>query len=363
MNYSNIFIYNKTWLESGMANIVQTLHMAQRFDSIAKTTICIRCGNENYQDQIKNIISSEPTFRCIVKNKNALMHFISSLISLNAFERKNTIFYSRTVLMCIVASIMGFNSVLELHQDKLGRFEFISKLFVKLLNMNYFLLKLKIVVISQSLKEIIIFKYNVKSKIYVSHDAADMPSKLLLNLTKRRRGLVVYTGKLGNDRSVGHIVELAKSDPGSDFRIIGGTIDQVRELRQDIKQLSITNLKIFSRQRYSRIRFFQCKASILIAFWSKDVPTMKYCSPLKLFEYMQTGNKILLHNFRVFEEVVPKNILIRKCEPDNKASELAEYKYLRDLNFSDKDRAKLSMYGANFTYKARVSNIFEFISR
>lgn len=263
--------------------------------------------------------------------------------------------------MCIFASLYGFNSVLELHQDKFGRTEFISKFFTKILNLNYCKNKIKIVVISESLKKIIINKYNIQNKIFVSHDAANMPSKNLLNMPKRNRKLVVYTGKFGNDRSVDHILDLAMNDPSSDFRIIGGTLNEVKNFRETVKKLKIKNLKVFKRQIYSRIRFLQCKADILIAFWSSEVPTMKYCSPLKLFEYMQTGNKILLHDFKVFNEVIPSNQLIRKCIPDNKNSEIKEYKFLKDLEYLEQDKKDLILYGSKYTYDIRAKEIYEFI--
>ena len=357
----NIFIYNKTWLESGMANIVQTLHMAESLNRNADTTIFLRSKSENSEKIIENIISKKPKFNSIVRNQNSFVHFLSCLYILSLKSRSETVFYSRTVIMCILANLFGFNAVLELHQDKFGRSEFISKYFAKILNSHYFKSKIKLVVISESLKSIIIKKYMIQNTIFVSHDAANMPPKTFLNMSKRNRKLVVYTGKFGNDRSVDHILDLAMSDPESDFRIIGGSPNEVEIFRKIIEKVNLKNLKVFKRQKYSRIRYFQCKADILIAFWSSEVPTMEYCSPLKLFEYMQTGNKILLHDFKVFNEVIPTNNLIRKCIPDNKDSEIKEYKYLKNLEYTEKDKLNLISYASKYTYDNRARNIYEFI--
>ena len=182
MHNTKIFIYNKTWLESGMANVVQTLHMAQNLNNLASTTIFLRSRKKNYQKEIKKIIGTNARFKCIVNNKSLFTNFLHCLYVLGFCNRKNTIFYSRTVIMCIIATLMGFKSVLELHQDKLGRSEFLSDIFSTILGLSYITSKLKIIVISESLKNIILSKYGIKNKIYVAHDAANAPPKKLLNI-------------------------------------------------------------------------------------------------------------------------------------------------------------------------------------
>jgi glycosyltransferase involved in cell wall biosynthesis len=360
MNNYHIYIFSKSWVNSGMANIGQTLNMAQYFSNHAKTTIFLRGDLSDEISLINKILGVDPKFNIVINNKNIFFHIFSCIKKISKNSYNHIIFYSRTVPICIIMSLLGNKVILELHQDNFNRFKLVDYFLAKLINFNFFVKKIKIVTISNSLKEIIQKKFKLKHQIHVAHDASNIPNNNLLNLTKRKRKLVVYTGKLGNDRSVNHILELAKNDPTSDFRIIGGTLDQVREYRNEIRLNKILNLKVFKRQKFLRVQFYQCKADILIGFWSNQVATMNYCSPLKLFEYMQTGNKILLHDFNVFHEVIPKSSLIELCEPDNLDSELDAYKKLAAKKPKIDSRNKLLLYSKKYTYKKRAKSILNF---
>jgi len=81
---------------------------------------------------------------------------------------------------------------------------------------------------------------------------------------------------------------------------------------------------------------------------------MDYCSPLKLFEYMSTGNKILLHEFNVFKEVIFSSPLINLCEPEDADSEWDRYFELKERVISNEDIAKVADYSASFSYSNRA---------
>ena len=358
-NY-HIFIFSKSWIGSGMANIGQTLNMAQHFSNHFETSIFLRGVIKNNKLIAERILGQSPRFNIEINNKNIVFHLISCFKKIFSKPKTNVIFFSRNVPACMALSLFGYHSILELHQDNFNRYKIIDYLLGKLFKINLFKNKIKIVVISESLKKIICLKFKLKNDIYVSHDASNLPNDDLLKLRKRNRKLIVYTGKLGDDRSVNHILDIAKHDTNSDFRIIGGTLEQVKKYRNHAKSQKLNNIKIFKRQRFSRIQFLQCKADVLLAFWSNNVPTMKYCSPLKLFEYMQTGNRILLHDFPVFKEVVPKNELIELCVPDNLDSEINAYTKIISKNISNTERDKLLKHGSIFTYESRVKNILNF---
>jgi glycosyltransferase involved in cell wall biosynthesis len=68
---------------------------------------------------------------------------------------------------------------------------------------------------------------------------------------------------------------------------------------------------------------------VLLALWSKKVPTINYCSPLKIFEYMASGRIMVAHGFPTIKEVIKhnKNGLLARPDDFNDLVEKRELHY------------------------------------
>tara|TARA_Y100001936_G_C16085305_1_gene681218 strand:- start:1760 stop:2824 length:1065 start_codon:yes stop_codon:yes gene_type:complete len=124
---------------------------------------------------------------------------------------------------------------------------------------------------------------------------------------KSNKTLAVYTGSLYSNRKIESIITLAKKNNDVNFLIIGGPNKNLYHYKNLIKEKNIHNLSLIGRVKHSDIHFYLFAADILIAIWSKDVPTINYCSPLKLFEYMASGRNILSSDFITIREVLKNN--------------------------------------------------------
>jgi glycosyltransferase involved in cell wall biosynthesis len=58
-------------------------------------------------------------------------------------------------------------------------------------------------------------------------------------------------------------------------------------------------------------------ADILLALWSSDVPTINFCSPLKVFEYMAAGRLILAHGFPTIKEILVDGVNAYLANPND----------------------------------------------
>ena len=355
-----IVIFSRSYIESGMANVNQTLHMAHALGQFIKVKIYMRARHSTAAKNIlTKIVGQLPAFEFIGKNVPASIFALGFCLALLSKSRRHTYIYTRSLIVGVVARLLGFPAGVELHQDRLSQSNGFSHALAFLLRRRIVARKLRIIVISEALKSIIRQKYGDIRHILVLHDAAVPPVENLLALPKRVRPLIVYTGKLADERSVDKLVAMAADFPMCDFRLIGGDAQQATKYRNLAQNMRLENVRVYLRQGHRRVRYFQCKADILIAFWSVDVPTMDYCSPLKLFEYMQTGNAILAHDFPVLHEVLPKSPLVALADPKCMDSMHTSLKYLLETKFHSEMHAQLKIHGHRFTYAARAQQLID----
>lgn len=119
--------------------------------------------------------------------------------------------------------------------------------------------------------------------------------------------IITYTGSLYPDRGIESITRLARYLPDVWFCVVGGP-DKERKFYEDQSRANhINNIHFTGRVPHSKIPLYLNASDILLALWSKNVPTINYCSPLKTFEYMAAGKTIVAHDFITIKEVLTDN--------------------------------------------------------
>lgn len=357
MGIKQVVFFCKAPLESGMANTVQSLQMARAMSAQSKVLVLAASKTpESAEKKIKLILGNEISFSWDVSSNPFPVRIIQLAIWLYKQKGKSQLVITRSALIAILVLLLRQRVVLELHSDTLSSNAALTKLMAAILRSNWGRDIFK-VVISKALGDLLLNKYGFSSNL-VLHDgwtaSGGLQRQSSLKKAKNKRHLVVYTGKISPDRGIAQILLLAKRDPYSKFLIIGGSLNECRHLRIEAASQNLSNVRVYSYQRNSRVSFLQNKADMLLAFWSHRVPTMDYCSPLKLFEYMSTGNKILLHDFNVFKEVIFSSPLINLCEPEDADSEWDRYFELKERVISNEDIAKVADYSASFSYSNRA---------
>lgn len=269
---------------------------------------------------------------------------------------KDVTFYTRSALLGLCASALGRKSLLELHQDHLSRIYIIDRLLMILIS-KLQPSNLKLAVISESLRRIL-RRRGLLSDMAVLHDGFDKQSEIP-NL-RVSKPIVVYTGMVSEDRGFLEICDLASKNLTVKFVVMGANSGDVLELRRIAQSRGATNLKVFIKQDRRRVALFQANASVLIAVWGHNVPTMKYCSPLKIFEYMSTGRPILCHRFEVLSEVISfEQLGMRFFEPgDLCAAESGLDALLNDPN-EQMGAMALKLAVDEYSYEKRAQKIFD----
>ncbi|MDC0298097.1 glycosyltransferase family 4 protein [Akkermansiaceae bacterium] len=227
-----------------------------------------------------------------------------------------------------------------------------------------------IITISGALKAYLIGKGFDEKKIIVEHDCHDGKEYNIGNVAKSlkdvldetHRGykkLVAYTGSLAADRGLEILKNVLVKRPEVFFVIAGGSESQIDFWRNELGKHH--NLFISERLNKDEVKYLQKQSDVLLGVWSSKIPTMDYCSPLKIFEYMAWGKPILLPDFPTFYEVLDEELafFFKKQCADSLCHALDNALTALD-NFKDK-KSKILELAQYYTWEERARRIINFI--
>ena len=280
-------------------------------------------------------------------------------------KRERAIYYTRNIAISFCCFLLGKRVVLELHQpvsNQKDRF---------MLNYLFGRKSFSVIYISEGLKRICqSITSNNSCKSIVLHDGFNL--NLVTNnisttrpshLSKYYR-IICYSGSLKPGRGVELIIEAAAHFPGDLFIVIGGSRDEVNLYGRSATQNVLFLGHISQKEVYNYLSF----SDILIALYdqsigisgNKEVEVSKYCSPLKLFEYMAFGKIIVTVKYDVFEELFDDDdVFFIHYSVEELVSILSKIKGdFENLNFM---RFNLAKKSEQYSYHSRASKVKEFI--
>lgn len=210
-----------------------------------------------------------------------------------------------------------------------------------------------------------------KEKLFAWHDGFDASlfekhinkniakSKLNLPINKT---IVTYTGGLYPNRDIQNIVYLAREFPDVMFLVIGGPEKHRQYFKKMSQEEAVFNINFMGFVEHNMIPYYLYASDILLALWSSKVPTINYCSPLKIFEYMAAGRTIVAHDFPTIREVLENEKDSILCEPDNFDSlKLALTKSLIGQNTSNYGKLARDKAFKLYSWDNRVNKLLRFM--
>ncbi len=290
------------------------------------------------------------------------------VLVLHALVGGADIFYTRDEPIAYVLSFFRKNIVFESHRFSNKRKIFYSR-FKKI--------NLKIIVISQGLKDDFINFGIEDQNILIARDGVDLSlfdvdiskeearKKYNLPLDKK---IVMYSGHLFEWKGAGVLLEAAnisdKRQATEDkllFVFVGGTDYDIQKFRQKAKGLN--NILILGHKPYERIPSLLKAADILVLpNSSKEEISNRYTSPLKLFEYMASQRPIIASDLPSIREVLDENTGYF-FKPDNAPSlvSVVDQVINNEPEARDKNMAAFNIV-KSFTWQERSRKILIFIS-
>ena len=205
-------------------------------------------------------------------------------------------------------------------------------------------------------------------RIIVAHDGADIPSNDFnesmdyYNL-KDSKINVGYVGNLYQGRGMEIIVKLGELMPEINFCIVGGTENDIMFWKN---KTTAINLFFHGFIPSSQLQALYKNFDIMLAPYQKRVSgsggrgdTVKWMSPLKIFEYMSFGKPIVASDLPVLREVLEDKYNCLLCKPDDSV----QWKNAITLLLNDielKQRIKINAWKdfiKNYTWEGRAKKV------
>lgn len=304
--------------------------------------------------------------------------YIKQLISaerLVRYARKNGagVFYTRDELVAFFLNLSRLQTVIfEAH-----RFTWRRRLFYR----RFLRIGMKIVVISQGIKdEFVKFGFSA-DKILVAHDGVDI-EQFDINVSKdqaraelrlpRDVFLVGYVGQLktlGMSKGVDCLIEgfaiFHHGYPKSKLIIVGGAPEDIRESQQLAQRLKIPDdaFIFIGRQPHSGIPKY-LKAFDVLAMTYPDEPHFaRFMSPLKLFEYMASGRPIIASDLPSIREILNEHstFLIKPGDPRALATGIQQF--INDSELASRLARQARIDVQRYTWQRRADMILNFIKQ
>ena len=373
-----LYIHNTT-IDSSQANLLQVLSMCNSFsDNNASVTLLLPSSDIeiiNIKEYVFKKHGINVNFDMIFFEKNFLhpsidKYLVSKKVRSVIKTSDADYIFSRLPLF-IMASLKENKKVIyESHSNKLhDKYRLIDYIWRLLLvskskNKNFQLF----ITISNNLLNFWELMGISSMKLLALHDGARLESYNLHDDKKtirRHLGLpidkkiFVYTGSLYPDREIENILRLAKRLPQYFFCVVGGPDKNKDHYVNISSKMNLKNIMFTGYLSHSLVPKYLKSADVLLALWSNKVPTINYCSPLKVFEYMASGTTIVAHSFPTIKEVLVHRanaFLVNYGDFDDlvKQSEIA---------LTDNSCGELARKNAkNFSWDVRVKKIMDAIS-
>ena len=374
-----VYAHNSSILKNS-ANMTQVLSMIKAFiRSGHKVVLFVPKEKLDINEVLSRIIKefdmpegfSLKYIPVIFTNRRAKKHLSFIFLKQCLKREKPELFITRDILFLFKAVRANYNSIYEIHNSRLHHGSFtINKLYEKTLIYLSKKNSLKLIVtISEKLKNFWIEKKLSEKKILDLHDGFDIELfKKALNKKECRIDLglplndklVTYTGNLYPNRGVTQILQFAQEIPECKFIIVGGPKKYENELQETARKQNLSNVIFTGQVDHSEINKYLFASDILLGIWTDKIPTMNYCSPLKVFEYMAAGRLIVAYGFPTIKEVLRDNHDALLADPGN--TDDFKEKIVKALSLQNRsniaENARKSAF-SSYSWDSRAKKIFD----
>ena len=364
------------------ANLIQVFSMCRSFQKLGIDTVLAvpetddSINDINLSNKIIKKFGCHNSFSIITYPKkkllNRLQHSLSCYWGIKNILKtvKADICFTRIPFFLELALKAEIPTIFESHNNKLHNTNILlEKLWkyrlIKNSSSNFLVM---FITISNALAKYWIQKGVHKSKVISLHDGFDLETykksiptpkaRTILNLDPNKK-IVVYTGSLYKNRGIENIIALAKKFTDVEFIVIGGPQDKKIYYENIINFENIENVKFTGRIDHNDVPTYLFAADVLLMIWTNKVPTINYCSPLKMFEYMASGKLIVGHGFPTIKEVLSNGENALLANPNSFEDLESKLRFALTMHYPNpiSDKAK-NLAISKYSWENRAKQIY-----
>jgi len=178
------------------------------------------------------------------------------------------------------------------------------------------------------------------------------------------KNLVVYTGKPYRGRGAEILVKSAKFlDSSTLVLIVGALPEDLRRINRMIEGNNLqSKVRIEGHKPSYEIPLYQLAADVLVMPYSTGWNLQKWASPVKMFEYMASGNPIVSTDFPNIREVLSEENSVLVPPDDSQALAMSIRKCLEDKEFSRSIGVKARAQVREYSWESRSAKVMDFMN-
>ncbi len=304
----NLIYITETSLPTKSANIINSLKFCDALSKFYNVemyipNISLKSNTVKKIYSLRNEIEFNNIIKCNIHN--FIYRFIFCFIVMIKLNfKKNKIILGRSILTSLFLTLFNIKNTLELHHEPKS----FSKLLFKIILFLPQRKKLNLILINRSLIKILKIE-NLKH--IVLDDGADIFNYKLKKSFDQKRNSCVYIGSFYEGKGIEIIYELSKLMPKVEFHLYG----DIKTLKNKVKYLKNNNIKFFKYVDYNQIPNLLRNYKIalmpyqnIINARSNNLEISKYISPLKMFDYLASGNIIIASRLSVYNHILKNNL-------------------------------------------------------
>ncbi len=344
---------------SKTANSLQIIKMCEAFSKLNHNVKLIVPNFNGTEITAKKYYDIKTNFKIIkigkkIQNISKINNVIIPIkIFFKSLMQKPDLVVTRNFLICILLVFFRQKHILEIHDDIDSSGKIISKLF-KFFNILNSKKILKLIFISDNLKNFIKHKYNYsKKKIKILPDASDIKVNTTDGKIKKKSLSIGYFGSIYQSRGINLILDLSRIDKKNKYYVFGGS----KKEHKNIRKYNVNNNLFFHEQiPFVNVKKEIEKMDLLLMPYTKKATVsgdygniIDFMSPMKMFDYLASGKIIISADLKVLREVLKHNynaIMVRNYQ--NK------YSWIREINKINLFQSKYILIKKNALHTSKL---------
>jgi glycosyltransferase involved in cell wall biosynthesis len=227
------------------------------------------------------------------------------------------------------------------------------------------------VCISRALADLLVNAGCSGEAILVAHDGVDLErfdppadrcaARLSVGFPTDQR-IVCHCGHLYAGRGTETLMACAARMPDVRFVFIGGTAQDVARHREAAQRNSLSNVSFIGDVANTDVPTYLYAADVLAMPYTRETPTHRYMSPMKMFEYLAAGRPIVASDFPVLHEVLEHERNVLFVPPgDPAAFQSGLERALGDNNLAENLAAQGRRTAERYTWIERQRRVLSFM--